>query len=162
MFRPHEFMSFYKSTVQNPAVVDETSFGHLLHFLLPVTGLERIGDNKQQVQLSAKIYYERLDVTQEPGAVKKRGWQGKNRWDCGRNRWNSTLNKAVHILSQSISLVDVLLLFESEYLVWEDFNANSLGVTFSLFIVWKCSFFKLLFMVFSIHKPLGGRSQCAA
>lgn len=48
MFRP-ELMSFYKSTVQNPAVVDKTSFGLPLHFLLPEAGLERIGDNKQQL-----------------------------------------------------------------------------------------------------------------
>lgn len=38
---------FNKSTVQNPAVVDKTFFG----YLLAETGLERIGDNEQLLQL---------------------------------------------------------------------------------------------------------------
>lgn len=45
---------FNKSSVQNPAVVDKTYFGHLLHFLhflLPEAGLDRIDDNEQQLQL---------------------------------------------------------------------------------------------------------------
>lgn len=42
---------FNKSTVQNPAVVAKTFFGHLLLFLLPEAGLEGIGDNGQQLEL---------------------------------------------------------------------------------------------------------------
>lgn len=48
------FFFFNKSSVQNPAVVDKTFFGHLLHFLhflLPEAGLDRIDDNEQQLQL---------------------------------------------------------------------------------------------------------------
>lgn len=103
----------------------------------------------------AKMYHEWFERTQEPGAVGNRGWQEKN-------RWNGNLGKKISILLNCKPGLWFFsfFLFESEYLIWEDLNWNSLGVTLTQVWFWKLSSSNFLFVAFFYSQTTWREDSC--